>query len=138
MAYRFIHSAEETERPFEGFGDDTVKGVPVEQGHTLVLVGPDELYKAAHSGYFPSERLTIGVHYYRPGQSHTPHEHEDWEQVYYVISGTAKLVVGDEERIVGAGGVSFTPPHTPHDVINVGDDELVCMVIGAVLGDSPS
>jgi quercetin dioxygenase-like cupin family protein len=133
MAFRFIHDFAETDRAFAGFGDDTVRGVAVEAGRSLVLVGPDELYRKTHTGYFASERLTIGVHYYRPGQSHTLHDHPTWEQVYYVISGTAKLVVGTEERIVGPGGVSFAPPGTPHDLINVGDGELICMVIGAVL-----
>jgi mannose-6-phosphate isomerase-like protein (cupin superfamily) len=136
-AFKYIHVAEETDLPFGGFGDDTVPGVPVEAGHSLVLVGPDALYAASHAGYFASERLTIGVHYYPPGRSHTPHEHATWEQVYYVISGTAKLTVGTEQRIVGPGGCSFTPPGTPHDVENVGDGELVCMVIGAVLDEPP-
>ena len=136
LAFKFIHAYEETDQAFVGFGDDTVAGVPIEAGKSLVLVGPDALYAASHAGYFPSERLTIGVHYYPPGRSHTLHEHPTWEQVYYVISGTAKLTVGDEVRVLGPGGVSFTPPNTPHDVENVGDGELVCMVIGAVLEDA--
>ena len=133
MTFKYIHAFEETQQAFKGFGDDTVKGVAVEAGRSLVIVGPHELYAKTHSGYLPSKRLHIGVHYYPPGGSHTLHDHPTWEQVYYVISGRAKLVVGTEERIVEAGGCSYAPPGTPHDFVNVGDGELICMVIGSAL-----
>jgi mannose-6-phosphate isomerase-like protein (cupin superfamily) len=133
VTFKNIHTVEETQQTFKGFGDDTVKGVAVEAGRSLVIVGPHELYEKSHSGYLPSKRLHIGVHYYPPGVSHTLHAHPTWEQAYYVISGTAKLVVGSEERIVGAGGCSYAPPGTPHDLMNVGDGELICMVIGSAL-----
>lgn len=133
MSFQYIHAFEETQKVFKGFGDDTVKGVSVEAGHSLVIVGPHELYEKSHSGYLPSKRLHIGVHYYQPGQSHSLHEHPSWEQAYYVISGTAKLVVGTEERIVGPGGCSYAPPGVPHDLVNVGETELICMVIGSAL-----
>ena len=131
MTFQFIHDAADTDQPFGGFGD--VPPPKEEDGKTLVLVGTDEVYREVAAGYFPSQRLIIGVHYFPPGRSHSPHDHPTWEQAYYVISGTAKLIVGSEERVVGPGGCSYTPAGVTHDFINIGEDELVVMVISAVL-----
>ena len=49
---------------------------------------------------------------------------------YYVLTGTAKMRVGDEERIVGKGAWVYTPPGLEHYTENVGDDDLAYLLFG--------
>lgn len=46
------------------------------------------------------------------------HYHSEAENAYYVLSGEAQIVVGDEERIVSPGDFLFIPPGVPHSVHN--------------------
>jgi len=49
------------------------------------------------------------------------HRHPTVEEIVYVDSGSAEITVGDEKRIVGAGGIAFIPPGAPHETRNVGE-----------------
>jgi mannose-6-phosphate isomerase-like protein (cupin superfamily) len=44
-----------------------------------------------------------------PGAAQAPHAHAP-QQVYVVVSGSGRMLVGDEERDVGAGDLVFVPP----------------------------
>jgi mannose-6-phosphate isomerase-like protein (cupin superfamily) len=52
------------------------------------------------------------------------HIHPTIEEIVFIDSGTAQITVGAEQRIVGAGGIAFIPPGTPHETRNVGDTAL--------------
>lgn len=49
------------------------------------------------------------------------------EEVAFIYSGTAELVVGRGRAIVTRGGLALIPAMAPHDVYNVGE-ETVTMV----------
>jgi mannose-6-phosphate isomerase-like protein (cupin superfamily) len=57
------------------------------------------------------------------GAAQTPHAHAP-QQVYIVVSGSGRMLVGDEERDVGAGDLVFVPPAVRHGITNTGDDTL--------------
>jgi len=42
------------------------------------------------------------------------HVHSREDEVWYVIEGVIRFVVGDETRDVGPGGFAYVPRHTPH------------------------
>jgi quercetin dioxygenase-like cupin family protein len=42
------------------------------------------------------------------------------EEVLVVLAGEVEVVVGDERRRVGAGGLAVVPAEVPHDVIGAG------------------
>ena len=46
-----------------------------------------------------------------PGCAVTPHHHRDIEEIYYIVSGSGLMTVGDETREVEAGDA--TPPAVP-------------------------
>ena len=48
------------------------------------------------------------------------HTHPTVEEIVYIDSGSAEITVGEEKRVVGAGGIAFIPPRTPHETRNVG------------------
>jgi len=58
------------------------------------------------------------------------HYHDEQDELYFVHAGTAKVEVGDEERLLGPGGMVHVASTTPRRVSNAGDDDLVLLVVG--------
>ena len=65
------------------------------------------------------------------------HYHDEQDELYFVHSGTAKVEVGGEERILGPGGMVHVAATTPRRVSNAGDDDLVLLVVGGKGGYVP-
>ena len=64
-----------------------------------------------------------------PGHRTTPHHHPQAEEIYYVLSGSGVMTIGDETRDVIPGDAIAIPPGQRHTIINTGSDDLVflCM-----------
>jgi len=60
-----------------------------------------------------------------------PHFHQEQDELYFVHSGTARVEVDGEERLLGPGGLVHVEATTPRRVSNGGDDDLVLLVVGA-------
>jgi mannose-6-phosphate isomerase-like protein (cupin superfamily) len=59
------------------------------------------------------------------GCATTPHHHAVTEEIYYILSGTAAMTLGDETRPVGPGDAIAIPPGIRHTIRNTGAAELV-------------
>ena len=59
------------------------------------------------------------------------HYHDLQDELYFVHSGTARVEVDGEERLLGPGGLFHCESTTPRRVSNGGDDDLVMLVVGA-------
>jgi mannose-6-phosphate isomerase-like protein (cupin superfamily) len=59
------------------------------------------------------------------GCATTPHHHAVTEEIYYILSGTAAMTLGDETRPVGPGDAIAIPPGMRHTIRNTGSSELV-------------
>ena len=57
------------------------------------------------------------------GLSRISHYHDTQDELYFVHSGTAKVEVDGEERILGPGGLFHVESTTPRRIANVGDEE---------------
>ncbi len=68
----------------------------------------------------PSENLTMGHTTIYPTGKTTGHSHDDREEVYYVLSGTGKMVVGDDEFPIRAGDALYVPFGEFHATYNTG------------------
>jgi len=60
-----------------------------------------------------------------PGMVTEAHYHPNSEEIYYVLSGTGEVFVGDDVRRVEIGDGIAIPPETPHQIRNVGGKDLV-------------
>ena len=67
---------------------------------------------------------------YPPGMDGFLHYHDTQDELYFVHSGTARFEVDGEERELGPGGLVHVESTTPRKVSNIGDDDLVLVVIG--------
>jgi mannose-6-phosphate isomerase-like protein (cupin superfamily) len=59
------------------------------------------------------------------------HYHDEQDELYFVHSGTARFEVGDEVRELGPGGLCHVESTTVRKVTNVGDGDLVLLIVGA-------
>ena len=74
-----------------------------------------------------SHDLSVGL-YVLPAAAEdhqTPHTEDE---VYYVISGRARITVGDEDREVSTGSVVFIAADVPHRFHDI-EAELVVLVV---------
>ena len=53
-----------------------------------------------------------------PGLHVDAHTHETEDQINIVLSGQVRFRIGDEETVLGAGGVLLMPRHTEHELWN--------------------
>lgn len=70
--------------------------------------------------------LSIGL-YVLPAGGADPQQPHTEDEVYYVVSGSAKIRVAGEERAVGAGSVVFVGADVEHHFHDI-EEELVVLV----------
>jgi quercetin dioxygenase-like cupin family protein len=72
--------------------------------------------KAAKADLFLGGRLFVGLNCFEPGQSQKVHVHAGADKFYLVVTGKARMTVGQETREVGPGTVVWAPADLPHGV----------------------
>ena len=84
--------------------------------------------KMKKNALFDSPHLFYDTYCLLPGQSQKVHAHESSDKVYYVLRGTGRFTVGDEEEDLGEGHAVIARAGAPHGVRNESQDELVLLV----------
>lgn len=64
-----------------------------------------------------------------PGQSVTPHHHREIEEIYYILSGSGVMRVGDEKREVAAGDAVYVPRRSVHTLENTGAEPIKLLLV---------
>lgn len=83
-----------------------------------------------------TEALRLLVQWYPPGGRTRNHPvHLDFEQAYYVVSGTMTLFLDEEEYDAPAGTFIFIPRGTPHYHQNDSDEPMVFLTINVPVRD---
>lgn len=77
---------------------------------------------------FRSDRLLLGVNCLEPGQIQSPHEHGDQDKFYYVVEGSGRFWLGEEQVIAGSGDVVWAPAGVTHGVANEGQARLTLLI----------
>ena len=65
-----------------------------------------------------------------PGKEIEAHV-DPMEEIYFVLSGTGEMRVGEESRQVGAGDATWIPVGSAHSLLNSGDQELTILVVAS-------
>jgi len=87
--------------------------------------GDDKPGKAdLHAG----AQLFVGLNCFEPGQSQRVHTHAGADKFYLIMSGRARLTVGDQTREAGPGTLVWAPADVPHGVVEA--LERTVMVVG--------
>lgn len=76
-----------------------------------------------------SHDLSVGLYRLEAGATDLQAPHTE-DEVYYVVSGQARIHVGDERRTVGPGSIIFVPADVEHRFFDVTEDLVVLVVFG--------
>jgi mannose-6-phosphate isomerase-like protein (cupin superfamily) len=73
----------------------------------------------------------VNVLVYPPAYAGFFHYHDTQDELYFVHSGSARVEVEGEDRIIGPGGLLHVESTTPRRVSNASEsDDLVLLVVG--------
>jgi mannose-6-phosphate isomerase-like protein (cupin superfamily) len=84
--------------------------------------------KMKKNSLFDSPHLFYDAYCLLPGQAQKVHAHEGSEKIYYVLRGTGRFTVGDEEEDLGEGHAVIARAGVPHGVRNETEQNLVLLV----------
>ena len=87
--------------------------------------------KMKKNNLFTTDRMFCDVYCFEVGQEQAAHSHAGSDKVYFVIEGTARIRIGDDEREVGAGTAALAPSAVAHAVRNPGPGRLTLLVLMA-------
>jgi quercetin dioxygenase-like cupin family protein len=72
--------------------------------------------KPGKADLFSGQHLFVGINCFEPGQTQRVHTHAGADKFYLVVSGRARMTVGEETREAGPGTVVWAPADVPHGV----------------------
>jgi quercetin dioxygenase-like cupin family protein len=93
-----------------------------------IAFGAEKMKKV---GLVDTPGLFCDVYCFEPGQEQAGHRHAVGDKLYYVVSGSGRVRVGDEEREVQPGDLACAPAGDEHGVRNPGPGRLVVLVMMA-------
>ena len=67
---------------------------------------------------------------YPVGAEGVHHYHDEQDELYFVHAGTARFDVDGDVFELGPGGIVHVESTTPRKVSNVGDEDLVVLIVG--------
>jgi uncharacterized cupin superfamily protein len=88
-------------------------------------------------GVFRKVRRALGVKAFgvnvlvlEPGVVSRAHWHEEQDELYFVHKGRARVDVDGESHELGPGGLFHCKSTTVRKLANIGDEELVLLIVG--------
>lgn len=75
-----------------------------------------------------------------PGEAPPLHQHDDTEQIFYILEGSGTLTIGDAAQTfdVKPGDVVRIPPHTLHSIQCADSATLRYLSVDAFVGEKPA
>ncbi len=73
---------------------------------------------------FTGGGATLALHRIQPGHELLPHAHH-YEQIVYMLKGTAIFHVAEEAARLGPGNLIVIPPNVVHYIEVVGEEEVL-------------
>src|SRR5918999_2744496 len=85
--------------------------------------------KATKADVLLGQHFFVGLNCFEPGQSQSIHRHRGSDKFYLVLSGKARIVVGEEMREVGSGTLVWAPADLPHGVSEAMERTVLLVVM---------
>ncbi len=96
---------------------DTVPAFTTKDGSTIREI------LAPHNSSL--ERQSLAEATLLPGQETQAHLHPNTEELYYLLRGSGRMALGQEQRSVGPGDAVSIPAGQKHQIRNTGTTDLV-------------
>jgi mannose-6-phosphate isomerase-like protein (cupin superfamily) len=78
-----------------------------------------------------AEKHSVAVVVIPPGGSSAGHYHNVAEETYYILRGTARMVIDEASFELAPGQVCLIQPLERHQIFNVGEEELEFIAVCA-------
>jgi len=85
-------------------------------------------YSMAKGPLVQGERIQVSLVHKAAGTGAKPHTHPN-EQFNYVLKGTLKAMVNDQEAMVTVGGLTHIPANAVHATIATVDEDVICLAM---------
>jgi len=69
----------------------------------------------------------------QPTLSYEKHQHQDHEELYYIINGKGKIRIGEEESQFRDGDIIYIPERTEHTITNNGEEMIEFLAFGGFM-----
>lgn len=69
----------------------------------------------------------------QPSLSYEPHDHQDHEEVYYIINGSGNIRIGKETARFRDGDVIYIPEKMVHSITNDGSEMVEFLAFGGLV-----
>ena len=107
-----------------------------ERSHTMDIkdvskVAEFSAEKMKKINLFETANVLCDVYNLEPGQAQKVHAHEDSDKIYMVLTGQAKVKVGDKEQVLVKSQIVIAPAGKEHGVSNQGPERLSLLVFMA-------
>lgn len=70
----------------------------------------------------------------QPGKTFVSHYHQDMQEIFILLSGTATMIIDGEEAIMKRGDVAIVPIKATHSMRNETDTDVEYIVMGVATG----
>lgn len=80
---------------------------------------------------YESHRLFCDVYCLLPGQSQRPHVHNDEDKIYFALTGTCEVQIGESAMALPPGHVAIAPAGVLHGIVNRSDLPATVLTIMA-------
>jgi mannose-6-phosphate isomerase-like protein (cupin superfamily) len=70
----------------------------------------------------------------QPSLSYEPHDHQDHEEIYYIISGNGHITIDGETAKFRDGDIIYIPDKSIHSITNDGDKMVEFLAFGGFTG----
>jgi mannose-6-phosphate isomerase-like protein (cupin superfamily) len=70
----------------------------------------------------------------QPSLSYEPHDHQDHEEIYYIISGSGYITIDGETTRFHDGDVIYIPEKAVHSIANDGNEMVEFLAFGGFTG----
>lgn len=103
-----------------------------------VELNKEKKYQRLLDNQTQTHGMKAGRVYLEPGHDCHEHSTEAREEILVFLSGQGEVLLRDQDPMaVGQGEVAYIPPHTLHNVKNIGDTPLVYIFCVAPVDAAP-
>jgi mannose-6-phosphate isomerase-like protein (cupin superfamily) len=93
--------------------------------HEHTGANSEKFYKTT---LWQGQHVMTGLNCLEPNQSQSVHAHLGADKFYFVLEGTGRFTIGDEEREAVTGTFVIAPAGVPHGVTNTSGERLSLLV----------
>jgi mannose-6-phosphate isomerase-like protein (cupin superfamily) len=99
----------------------------LDQLESFITLDGSAIRELAGPAWTPARNQSLAEATIPVGSATTAHYHRTTEELYYLVAGTGRMRLGEEELGVGRGDCIVIPPGAEHKLTNTGSEPLVLL-----------